>query len=44
MWFVNKRDEGILFDEYFNLLTKECLALVLTAVTILTFYSFLVLN
>lgn len=33
MWFVNLRDEGIIFDEWFGpALTKELLALVLTAV------------
>jgi len=34
MWFANKRNEGVVFDEYFRPFPKVGLALVLTAVAI----------
>jgi hypothetical protein len=33
MWFANKRDEGVVFSEWFNPITPVTLALVLTAVS-----------
>jgi Domain of unknown function (DUF6532) len=33
MWFKNKRDEGVLFSEYFNPLAVPSIALILTAVS-----------
>ena len=32
MWFMNKRDEGIIFQDYFNPLSIPSIALILTAV------------
>jgi hypothetical protein len=36
MWFSKKQDEGVIYHEYFKPLPDITLALVLTAVTILT--------
>ena len=36
MWFSKKQDEGVIYHKYFKPLPDVTLALVLTAVTILT--------
>lgn len=36
VWFRNEADEGIVFSEYFNPVTKATLALVLTVVSALS--------
>ena len=47
MWFKNKRDEGIIFQDYFNPVSIPSIALILTAVRIffsgykLSFNSFI---
>jgi hypothetical protein len=33
MWFKNKRDEGIMFSDYFNPISIPSIALILTAVS-----------
>jgi hypothetical protein len=33
MWFKNKRDEGILYSEYFSPISGPSIALILTAVS-----------
>jgi uncharacterized protein DUF6532 len=33
MWFMNKRDEGIAYKEYFNPMPIPAIALILTAVS-----------
>jgi hypothetical protein len=33
MWFMNKRDEGIIYQDYFNLLSIPSIALILTVVS-----------
>jgi Domain of unknown function (DUF6532) len=40
MWFMNKRDEGINFQDYFNLLSIPSIVLILTTLRIF----FLVIN
>jgi len=37
MWFNNKRDEGIVYQDYFNPISIPSIALILTAVSILFF-------
>ena len=40
MWFKNKRDEGIMYPDYFNPISVPSIALILTAVS----YSLLLLK
>lgn len=35
MWFMNKRDEGVVYQDYFNPMSIPSIALILTAVSIL---------
>ena len=37
MWFNNKRDEGVLFQDYFNPISVSSIALILTAVSLFFF-------
>ena len=39
MWFNNKRDEGVIFQDYFNPISVPSIALILTAVSFILFYS-----
>jgi Domain of unknown function (DUF6532) len=40
MWFMNKRDEGIILKDYFNPIQIPSIALILTAVSSFLFISF----
>ena len=42
IWFKNKRDEGIMFPDYFNPVSIPSIALILTVVSLR--FSFLVIN
>ena len=35
MWFNNKRDEGVIYQDYFNPIAIPAIALILTAVSFL---------
>jgi hypothetical protein len=46
MWFKNKRDEGIMFADYFNPISTPSIALILTAVSrpFVTYLIYLVIS
>jgi hypothetical protein len=39
MWFRNRQDEGVVYDNYFQPIKVETLALVLTVVSVLSVYK-----
>ena len=40
MWFRNRQDEGVVYDQYFHPIKVEMLALVLTAASTLFYKKF----